>query len=74
VLQISKQHNHRIFLSKIGGAILTKTFANISLVNKVFGKLTYAKNISQYNGNSYQKFNVTEAIELTEQQWKEEIK
>lgn len=74
VLQISKQQNHRIFLSKIGGAILTKTFANISLVNKVFGKLTYAKNISQYNDNSYQKFNVAEAIELTEQQWKEEIK
>lgn len=74
VLAISKQNNRPIFLSKIGGAILNKMFSNVSLINKVFGNLTYAQNISQYNNNSYQKFNFTEAIKITEKQWKEEIK
>ncbi|MCH7320613.1 NAD-dependent epimerase/dehydratase family protein [Solibacillus sp. MA9] len=74
VLMISKHNNHRIFLSKMGRALITKTLSNVSLMNKVFGNLTYAQNISQYNGNSYQKFNLAEAIELTERQWKEDVK
>lgn len=74
VVEISKQNKHAIFLSKIGGAVVNKAFSNVSLVNKVFGNLTYAQNISQYHDNSYQKFTVTEAIKKTEQQWKEGIK
>ncbi|MEG0451251.1 MAG: NAD-dependent epimerase/dehydratase family protein [Lysinibacillus sp.] len=74
VSAISKQNNRSIFLSKMGGAILNKTFSNVSLINKVFGNLTYAHNISQYTNNSYQKFNLAEAIERTEKQWQEETK
>ncbi|ATP39037.1 hypothetical protein CSE16_02795 [Solibacillus sp. R5-41] len=72
VLTISKQNKRSIFLSKMSGAILNKTLSKVSLINKVFGNLTYAQNISQYNSNSYRKFNLSEAIENTEQQWKEE--
>lgn len=74
VSEISKQNNHSIFLSKMGGAIVNKTLSNVSLINKVFGNLTYAKDISQYHDNTYQRLNVTEAIKKAEQEWKEGIK
>ncbi|MEK4424095.1 NAD-dependent epimerase/dehydratase family protein [Solibacillus sp. FSL K6-1523] len=74
VLAISKQNDSPIFFSKMGGALLKKRLSNVSIINKVFGNLTYAQNISQYNNNSYQKFNFNEAIESTEQQWKGGIK
>lgn len=74
VVEISKQNKQPLFLSKVGGVIVNKVFSNVSLVNKVFGNLTYAQEISQYDDNSYQRFTVTEAIEKTEQQWKEGVK
>lgn len=74
VLAISKENNSPIFLSRMSGTILNKTLSNVSLINKVFGNLTYAKDISRYYNNSYQKFNLIKAIEITEQKWREEIK
>ncbi|MGE6513580.1 NAD-dependent epimerase/dehydratase family protein [Lysinibacillus sphaericus] len=66
VLEISKQHKRHIILSKISGLVIIKFFSDFTLVNKVFGNLTYAKNISKYRDNSYQRSDFKESIQKTE--------
>jgi len=70
VLEIAKQNKHFILLSKIGGVMLMRTSLKFSLINKIFGSLTYSKDISQYNDNTYQRITFIDAIRITEQGWR----
>ena len=69
VSEIARYSNHRVFFSKAVGFVLTNFFSNVSLINKVFGNLTYSKGISTYRDNSYQQADFKAAIQKTERDW-----
>ncbi|MFV0465962.1 MAG: NAD-dependent epimerase/dehydratase family protein [Lachnospiraceae bacterium] len=70
VREIAKAHNHRIYFIS-GFDTLFTTIGNNKgkagqLVNKVFGNLSYVKEISQYRMNEYQKYSFRESVSCTE--------
>lgn len=66
VKEIAKVNNRRIILSKFSGFIITKIFGQQKTISKVFGDLTYLKDLSNYRDNSYQKVDFKEAIRKSE--------
>lgn len=66
VMEIAKTHGRSIYLSKFTGKILKILMGNKAIYQKVFGDLYYAKELSSYRDNSYQKFNLEQAITITE--------
>ncbi|MEK5039891.1 NAD-dependent epimerase/dehydratase family protein [Sporosarcina sp. FSL K6-3457] len=66
VNEIASVHGRRIIMSKLSGRLLVKLFGRMSIVSKVFGDLTYAKELSKYRDNSYQLVGLKEAIKMSE--------
>lgn len=66
VWEISKVYGNYIYFSKMAGKLLKMLIGKRSIYNKVFGDLYYAKELSSYKDNSYQKFNLEQAIMITE--------
>lgn len=66
VKEIAKIHKRSMFFSKLAGKLLELLIGNTKVFQKVFGDLYYAKGLSTYRDNSYQKFNLEQAIAITE--------
>jgi len=66
VNEIASVHGRRIIMSKLSGSLLVKLFGRMSIVSKVFGDLTYSKELSKYRDNSYQVVGLKEAIKMSE--------
>lgn len=66
VNEIASVHGRRIIMSKLSGSLLMKMFGKKSIVSKVFGDLTYSKQLSTYGDNSYQVISLREAIKISE--------
>lgn len=66
VKEIAHVHNRKIVVSKLLGTLLMKLFGRTRIVSKVFGNLTYSKDLSSYRDNTYQRLSFSETIKLTE--------
>ena len=66
VKEIANVHGRKIITSRLSGNLLMKMFGKKNIVSKVFGDLTYSKQLSKYRNNSYQIFDFKEAIKISE--------
>ncbi len=66
VKEIAKIHKRSVYFSKLAGKLLKLIIGNTKVFRKVFGDLYYAKGLSAYRDNSYQKYNLEQAIAITE--------
>ena len=66
VNEIASIHGRKIIMSKLSGSLLMKMFGKKSIVSKVFGNLTYTRQLSTYGDNSYQVISLKEAIKISE--------
>lgn len=66
VQEIASLHNRKVFVSKTLAILLIKLFGRTEIVSKVFGNLTYSKDMSSYRDNSYQRLCFSETIKRTE--------
>lgn len=62
---ISEYHGKKVLMTRVFNFVLKRVIEKNSVVNKVFGNLTYDKSISMYHEN-YQVRNFKESIEVTE--------
>lgn len=72
VREISSIHNKKIHFSEISARFLKILIGSKSIYKKVFGDLYYKEDLSRYRKNSYQKYNLLQAIALTEKDNKNE--
>ncbi|UPW83711.1 NAD-dependent epimerase/dehydratase family protein [Lysinibacillus sp. Ag94] len=68
VREISEVHGKSIYFSVFAGKVLKKLIGHKGLYQKVFSDLYYAKELSSYKDNSYQKYNLKQAITITERE------
>lgn len=68
VEEIAKNKNQKIIYSSLIGKLLKGLIGEKSLYKKVFGSLYYDKELSLYRDNSYQKYNIKQAITMTEKE------
>lgn len=68
VSEISINNNRKIIFSSLIGKLLKGLIGGKSLYKKVFGDLYYNKELSMYRDNSYQKYNLKQAITMTEKE------
>ncbi|MGN4126677.1 NAD-dependent epimerase/dehydratase family protein [Lysinibacillus sphaericus] len=68
VREISKTYDKSIYFSKLVGESLKLLIGNKDIYRKVFGDLYYANELSSYKDNSYQKFNLEQAIANAERE------
>lgn len=66
VEEIAKCHRKKIYNIKYFNSIIKKNIKHINLLNKVYGSLVYAKDMSILEGISYQKFDLIQSIRETE--------
>jgi len=66
VKEIANVHGRKIMMNRLSGSLLMKMFGKKSIVSKVFGDLTYSKQLSEYRDNSYQIIGFKEAIKISE--------
>ena len=66
VKEIASVHGRRIIMSRLSGSLLVRLFGKVGVVSKVFGDLTYSKQLSDYRDNSYQIIGLKEAIKMSE--------
>ncbi|MED3875802.1 NAD-dependent epimerase/dehydratase family protein [Lysinibacillus capsici] len=66
VKEIAKANNKYIYFSKLAGKILDMFMGNKAIYQKVFGDLYYTEELSAYRDNSYQRYNLEQAIAITE--------
>lgn len=66
VKEIGIAHKKKIFTNFFVGKLLKKIIGRKAIYQKVFGDLYYAKKLSNYKDNSYQKYNLKEAILISE--------
>lgn len=66
VKEIAKIHKRSVNFSKLAGKLLKLVIGNTKVFQKVFGDLYYVKELSAYRDNSYQKYNLEQAIAITE--------
>ncbi|MBU5250749.1 NAD-dependent epimerase/dehydratase family protein [Lysinibacillus capsici] len=66
VKKIAKANNKYIYFSKLAGKILNMFMGNKAIYQKVFGDLYYTEELSDYRDNSYQRYNLEQAIAITE--------
>lgn len=64
---IAEHYNHKIWFTKIGNPLIRMLFS-VNVIKKVFGNLYYDSALSDYRGNTYQKFSLKETIFLTERE------
>lgn len=72
VQEISNIHNKKIYFSEISARFLKILIGSKSIYKKIFGDLYYYEELSRYRKNSYQKYNLLQAIALTEKDNKNE--
>ncbi|KYG90284.1 hypothetical protein A0U40_08595 [[Bacillus] sp. KCTC 13219] len=63
---IAKANGKAMYLSSFIGKLLKVFIGNKAIYQKVFGDLYYDKQLSSYRNNSYQKYNLEQAIAITE--------
>lgn len=68
VREIAKVNDKTIYLSKLVGKLLKVIIGRKIVYQKVFGDLYYAEELSSYQDNSYQKYNLEQAIAITERE------
>ncbi|MGE7982533.1 NAD-dependent epimerase/dehydratase family protein [Solibacillus sp. NPDC093137] len=68
VNEIASYHQKRIIFNSLLGKVLNGILGNKTIYKKVFGDLYYAKELSTYKDNSYQKCNLKEAISISEKE------
>ncbi|KOP77797.1 hypothetical protein AMS59_14240 [Lysinibacillus sp. FJAT-14745] len=68
VREISKVYGKSIHFNKLVGKILKLLIGNKKIYKKVYGDLYYERELSLYKDNSYQKFNLEQAIAITERE------
>lgn len=66
VKEIANVHGRKVLMNRLSGSLLMMMFRKKSIVLKVFGNLTYSKQLSQYRDNSYQVTGFNEAIRISE--------
>lgn len=66
VCTISKLQGKSIIKTTFGAVILKLFIGKTAIYKKVFGSLYYNKAISSYRDNSYQKYNIDEAIRISQ--------
>lgn len=66
VKKIGSIHNRKIFSNKLIGTMIIKLLSKQKNIAKVFGSLTYDKELSFYRDNSYQMYTFDEAIRISE--------
>jgi len=66
VAEIARVRGKKMFETVIGVRFINSFKHRVSLLQKVFGGLTYDKDISQYDGIAYQNVGLRESIELAE--------
>lgn len=62
---IAEQHNHKIFLTKIGN-IFIKVLLRVNIIKKIFGDLYYDESLSNYSFGEYRINSFEKSIKLTE--------
>ena len=68
VCTISKAHGKKIITTTVGATLIKLCIGQTGIYKKVFGDLYYCESLSSYRDNSYQKYNVEEAIEISEKE------
>lgn len=66
VREISSINNRKIYFSKLGAQVLKGLIGNKLIYKKVLGNLYYNEKLSEFKDNSYQKYKLGQAIEITE--------
>ncbi len=66
VSEIAKNNKRKIIFSSLIGRLLKGFIGGKSLYKKVFGNLYYEQDLSVYRDNSYQKYDIKQAITITE--------
>lgn len=72
VKKIAEISNRKLRINKLIGIFLGILIGHTNIYQKIFGDLYYASNLSNYNGNTYQKYDLSKAILITEKGYKDE--
>lgn len=62
---IAKQHNHKMWFTKLGNPLISLLF-RLNIIRKVFGDLYYDKTMSAYGKEEYQVRTLENSIKITE--------